>query len=153
MADAGDVVALSDAASLVGRDLGTSEWVRVDQALIDAFAKVTGDDQWIHVDVERANREQGGTVAHGFLVLSLMSAMAFRSPVRFAGVRRRVNYGFDRVRFTSFVHAGARVRLRQSVKSVEPRSGGVAITRHCVVEVEGMDKPALVAEWIGLLYP
>jgi acyl dehydratase len=149
----GEVVDLSDAASLVGRDFGRSEWVRVDQALIDAFAKVSGDDQWIHVDVDRAQREHGGTVAHGFLTLSLLSALALQSSIRISGVRRRVNYGFDKVRFTSFVPAGARVRLHQTIKSVEPKAGGTAITRHCEIEVEGQEKPALVADWIGVLYP
>lgn len=147
-----NVVKLIDAAGLVGQDLGVSDWIRIDQTLINAFAKVTGDDQWIHVDVERANRESGGTVAHGFLLLSLMATMNRQLPVQFADVRRRVNYGFDRVRFTSFVRAGARVRMRQSITAVEPKSGGTAITRRCIVEVEGTDKPALVADWIGILY-
>ena len=147
-----EVVELDDVATLVGRDLGTSDWIVIDQVMIDAFAQVTGDDQWIHVDVERATREQGGTVAHGFLLLSLLPVLTNRLPFRFAGVGRRVNYGFDRVRFTSFVRAGARVRLHQSISRVEPKAGGTAITRHCVVEVEGAEKPALVADWIGVLY-
>ena len=147
-----EVVEFDDVAKLIGRDLGTSDWIHIDQALIDAFAQVTGDDQWIHTDVERATREQGGTVAHGFLLLSLLAPLSSRVPFQFSGVGRRVNYGFDRVRFTSFVRAGARVRLHMSITQVEPKAGGTAITRHCVVEVEGAEKPALVADWIGVLY-
>ncbi len=136
----------------VGQEIGVSDWITVEQRDIDDFARVTRDDQWIHIDLERAMRERGGTVAHGFLTLSFLSYLARSMSFRIAGVTHGVNYGFDKLRFTSFVPCGARVRLRQTLKAVEPKAGGTALTRHCVMDIEGSGKPALVADWITLVY-
>ncbi|MBC6982708.1 MaoC family dehydratase [Caulobacter sp. 17J80-11] len=145
-------VRLEDVPALVGQELGVSDWFVIDQPRIDAFAEVTEDRQWIHVDVERANAEIGGTIAHGFLTLSMLSAMTYQI-LQVEGVSRGVNYGFDKVRFLSPVPAGARIRLREKLLAAEPKAGGLALTRECTVEIEGQTKPALIAEWIGVLYP
>lgn len=136
---------------LVGHELGVSDWFTVDQARIDRFAEVTEDHQWIHVDVDRAKKEIGGTIAHGFLTLSLMSAMTYQI-LQVKGVTRGVNYGFNKLRFTGMVPAGSRIRLREKLLSVEPKSGGLALTRECSVEIEGQERPALVAEWVAVIY-
>src|SRR5467141_4951099 len=127
-----------DLLKLVGRELGPSEWVTVDQAMIDKFADATGDHQWIHVDVERAKREMPGgkTIAHGYLTLSLVPRLA-QTIYRVKHRSRGLNYGSNRVRFTGQVQAGSRIRLRQKIKSVEPVEGGVRITSENTVEVEG----------------
>jgi acyl dehydratase len=137
----------------VGKPLGTSEWLTVDQKMIDAFADATGDHQWIHVDVERAKREmQGGkTIAHGFLTLSLLPRL-FRSILTVRGRSRTFNYGSNKVRFTAPVPAGARIRLRLALVSAEPVAGGMRIVFDNVVEIEGEAKPALVAETIQIAY-
>jgi acyl dehydratase len=145
------VVAIDELPALVGRRLEPSDWFTVDQDRIDRFADVTEDRQWIHVDVERATREIGSPIAHGFLTLSLLSAMTYQV-LRIEGASRGVNYGFDKIRFLKPVAAGARVRLHETVTSVESKAGGVAVTRDCTVEIEGEDKPALVATWVGVVY-
>jgi len=136
--------------SLVGTELGRSAWREIPQALIDDFAAVNGDDQWIHVDTVRAAQERGGTIAHAFLVLSLMSAMT-REIARYEGVKHGFNYGFDQLRFTSPVPSGARIRLIENLVSAEPRPTGLLIRRNCVVEVENQDRPAVVGDWLILL--
>jgi len=136
---------------LVGQEIGVSDWVLVDQDRIDRFAELCGDHQWIHVDVERAKREIGGTIAHGFLTMSLMSTMSARI-MRVKNVKRGINYGFNKLRFTGTVPAGSEIRMRMKLLSVEPKSGGLAVTRECTVEVKGMERPALIAEWVGLVY-
>jgi acyl dehydratase len=136
---------------LVGQELGVSDWHLISQERINQFAEVTEDHQWIHVDVDRATREIGGPIAHGFLTLSMLSAMTYQVAV-IEGVSRGLNYGFNKVRFLSPVPAGARVRLREKLTSVEEKAGGLALTRECTVEIEGQDKPALVAEWLGVVY-
>jgi len=137
----------------VGRELGPSEWMTVDQPMIDKFAAATGDHQWIHVDVERAKKEMPGgkTIAHGYLTLSLVPRMA-ATLTRVAKRSRGVNYGSNKVRFINPVPAGARIRLRQRIKNVEDIQGGVRVTSEMTVEIEGQDKPALVAELIGQQY-
>ena len=137
----------------VGRELGPSDWMTVDQAMIDKFAEATGDHQWIHVDVERARKEMpdGKTIAHGYLTLSLVPRMA-ATLMRVKKRSRGVNYGSNKVRFISPVQAGARVRLRQRIANVEEIPGGVRITSEMTVEIEGQSKPALVAETMGLSY-
>jgi acyl dehydratase len=137
----------------VGRELGPSEWMTVDQAMIDKFADATGDHQWIHVDVERAKREMPGgmTIAHGYLTLSLVPRLA-ATLMRVTKRSRGVNYGSNKVRFISPVPAGARIRLRQRIANVEQIQGGVRVTSEMTVEVEGQAKPALVAETIGVSY-
>jgi acyl dehydratase len=137
----------------VGRELGPSEWMTVDQAMIDKFADATGDHQWIHVDVERAKREMPGgrTIAHGYLTLSLVPRLA-ATLMRVKKRSRGVNYGSNKVRFINPVPAGARIRLRQRIANVEEIPGGVRTTSEMTVEVEGQPKPALVAETIGVSY-
>jgi acyl dehydratase len=137
----------------VGRELGPSDWMTVDQAMIDKFAEATGDHQWIHVDVERARKEMpdGKTIAHGYLTLSLVPRLA-ATLMRVKKRSRGVNYGSNKVRFISPVQAGARVRLRQRIANVEQIPGGVRITSEMTVEIEGQPKPALVAETMGLSY-
>ena len=138
----------------VGEDLGTSEWITIDQEMIDKFADATGDHQWIHVDVERAKRELpiGTTIAHGYLTLSLLPRLAQQiSQVK--NKSRGINYGSNKVRFTGMVPAGSRVRLRQKLKSVEDVKGnGVRIITESTIEIEGAERPALIAETIGLSY-
>lgn len=143
-----------DLANHVGQDLGPSDWMTVDQGMIDKFAEATGDHQWIHVDVERAKREMPGgkTIAHGYLTLSLVPRLA-STLVKVTQVSRGVNYGSNKVRFTSPVPAGARVRLHQRIVKVEPVEGnGVRVTSEVKMEVEGQERPALVAEIMGIRY-
>jgi acyl dehydratase len=143
----------ADLAAYVGKEIGISDWFTVDQAIIDKFAEATGDHQWIHVDVERAKREMpdGRTIAHGYLTLSLVPRLA-QTIYRVKRRSRGLNYGSNRVRFTGPVPAGARIRLRQRIKSVEPVEGGVRITSENTVEVEGADRPALIAETISMQF-
>lgn len=136
---------------LVGQEIGVSEWRTIDQPLIDRFAEATGDHQWIHVDVERARREMGGTIAHGLLTLSLLPVMA-AEVLQFEGVKSGLNYGFDRVRFTCPVASGSRVRLRVKLDGVEPIAGGLQVKYGCTVEIDGTERPALVAEWLTRVY-
>jgi acyl dehydratase len=145
---------LANAHELVGRDLGVSSWVALDQTTINAFAECTGDSQWIHVDVERAKRESpfGGTIAHGYLTLSLIAPATFELLVKPAGVKHAFNYGLDRVRFVAPVRAGARVRVRIKVLSVEDKGGGrLLVTTVNTVEIEGENKPALIAVALAML--
>jgi acyl dehydratase len=144
-------VEMSDLPGLVGQETGVSEWLEVTQERVNQFAEATGDHQWIHVDVERANREMGGPIAHGYLTLSLIPFLSQGlMPVK--GVTRGINYGSDKVRFTSMVRIGKRVRLRQKLLSVEPRSGGLQLKNQCTIEIEGEERPACVAETISMIY-
>jgi acyl dehydratase len=133
----------------VGKEVAVTDWLRVSQERIDHFAAASGDDQWIHVDRERAVRESpyGTTVAHGFLTLSLLSHL-LREAVEIQGARLGINYGLNRVRFTGPVPAGSRVRARFKLAAVEALDQGVQTTWNVTVEREGEDKPVLVAEWI-----
>ena len=143
-----------DLAQHVGKDLGPSDWITVDQPMIDKFAEATGDHQWIHVDVERAKREMPGgkTIAHGYLTLSLVPRLA-STLVKVSQVSRGVNYGSNKVRFTSTVPAGSRIRLHQKIVKVEPVEGnGMRVTSEVKMEVEGQERPALVAEIMGIRY-
>ena len=138
----------------VGRELGPSEWFTVEQAQIDRFADATGDHQWIHVDVARAAREMPGgkTIAHGFLTLALVPRLA-ATLLHVTRRTRGINYGSNKVRFTNAVPAGARIRLRQRLAEVvEVPGNGVRITSEMTVELEGQERPALVAEVIGVQY-
>ncbi len=140
--------------TLVGREVGASDWRLISQELIDKFADTTGDHQWIHVDVERAKQESpyGACIAHGFLTVSLLPDL-MREAIEVAGnYKMRVNYGFNRLRFTGGVPAGSRIRARFSLVSVKDVEGGVEIAWTVTVDVEGRDKPALVAEWLGRTY-
>src|SRR5476649_1398963 len=146
-----EAVNIADLPGLVGTEVGVSDWLEVSQARVNLFADATGDHQWIHVDVERATREIGGPIAHGYLTLSLIPFLsAGLLPVK--GVTRGINYGSDKVRFISMVRVGKRVRLRQSLIGVEPKAGGVQVRSRCTIEIEGEERPACVAETIGVLY-
>ena len=143
-----------DLKSHVGKVLGPSEWWTVDQAMIDKFAEATGDHPWIHVDVERARRDMPGgkTIAHGYLTLSLVPRMA-ATLSKVEKRRHGINYGSNKVRFITPVPAGSRIRLRQRIASVEEiANNGVRITSDMTVEIEGQDKPALIAETISAQY-
>lgn len=137
----------ADFAAYVGREIGCSDWLALDQPRIDGFAAITGDDHWIHVDVARAGQEMpdGKTLVHGFLTLSLIPCLQ-RSVFTVLQRGKGLNYGCNRVRFTSPVQVGSRVRLRQTVKACERLVDASRITFDCTVEVEGQARPALVAE-------
>lgn len=143
---------IADLPSLIGKEVGVSRWIHVDQARIDAFANTTEDRQYIHVDPERARETPlGGTIAHGFLTLSLASAMNFDAVEPLDGLVMGVNYGFDRLRFIAPVPAGSNIRGRFRLLAAEDKGGGRWLLRYEItVEIEGSDKPALVAEWLGL---
>ncbi len=137
---------------LVGRELGPSEWFVVDQARIDAFADVTEDHQFIHVDPERAaDGPYGTTIAHGFLTLALLTRLAAEFLIKPEGTTALINYGFDKVRFLAPVPSGARVRARATVLEAGLRKPGQALIKYAfTVEIEGGEMPALSAEWLAL---
>ena len=138
----------------VGRELGVSDWITVDQESIDKFADCTGDHQWIHVDVERSREESpyGTTIAHGFLTLSLLSQLQFEVGISPSDVTQMINFGLDRVRFISPVKSGARIRDRVVLMSAEEKGAGrVLVKTQNTVEIEGEVKPAMVAEALSLL--
>ena len=148
------IASLDDIRSRIGEEVGTSRWLTVDQARIDAFAEVTEDRQFIHVDPAAAAQTPfGGTIAHGFLTLSLLSRMASETTLIPDGTQMAVNYGLDRVRFLAPVRAGKRVRGRFTLDSVEEKAPGQVLMRHLVtVEIEGEERPALTAQWLGLIF-
>ena len=137
----------------VGEEVGVSPWVEITQERIDTFAKAIGDFQWIHVDAARAKSSPfGGTIAHGFLTLSLLSHLS-EATFSFSDRRMGINYGLNRVRFTSPVPVGSRVRARFTLLKFDKIEGnGVQITWSTTVDIEGKEKPALVAEWLGRHY-
>jgi acyl dehydratase len=146
--------ALATAPFFAGRELGTSDWVTVDQPRIDQFAICTGDHQWIHVDVERARREGpfGGPIAHGYLTLSLVAAMLMEIGVIPPDAATGLNYGLDKVRFLAPVKAGARVRARVTLISAQPQDGKRMLLKlDCKLEIEGEQKPAVIAEVLCML--
>lgn len=147
------LVTLTEIKSRVDSEVGVSSWVLVDQARIDAFADATEDRQFIHVDPESAAQTPfGGTIAHGFLSLSLLSRMGAEAMLVPEGAKMAVNYGLDRVRFLAPVRSGKRLRGRFTLDSVEEKAPGQVLLRHTViVEIEGEDKPALSAVWIALI--
>ena len=140
--------------AMLGREVGLSDWFTVTQERIDAFAEATEDRQWIHVDPERAARGPlGGTVAHGFLLLSLVPFFNFENDIFSGRFRMAVNYGLDRVRFPHSVRAGSRVRNRAVLKRIEKRGfRKVLVAVENTIEIEGVDKPAMVAEVLALIY-
>ena len=144
---------IRDLARRVGEEVAVSPWLLVDQARIDTFAKAIEDFQWIHVDPQRAAASPfKGTIAHGFLTLSLLSHLS-EMTFSFADRRMGINYGLNRVRFTSPVPVGSRVRARFTLLKFEPiENNGVQVTWNVVIEIEGAEKPALVAEWMGRHY-
>jgi acyl dehydratase len=145
--------ALADAQSKIGTEVGVSNWITVDQPMIDQFAKTTFDEQWIHVDPERAAAETpfGGAIAHGFLTLSLASRFAYDCFAMLPGQVMGVNYGMNKLRFLKPVVAGARLRGRFTLKDVTARSETDLLrTNTLTIEIEGEETPALIAEWLGL---
>ncbi len=142
----------SELSSLIGQEVGASRWIEIDQARIDAFAKITEDEQFIHVDPEAAKATPfGGTIAHGFLTLSLASAMSYDAVTPLEGVVMGVNYGFDKLRFLAPVPAGSKVRGRFKLLSADDKGGGRWLLKHeLTVEIDGSEKPALIAEWLGM---
>ncbi|MGZ8346693.1 MAG: MaoC family dehydratase [Allosphingosinicella sp.] len=148
------VASIDEIRKKVGSEIGVSDWILVDQAAIDTFADVTHDHQFIHVDpVAAANTPFGGTIAHGFLTLSLLSRMAADVLLRPETIRMAVNYGFGKVRFIAPVRSGRRVRGRFRLDRFEEKNPGQFQFVHQVtVEIEGEDKPALIADWIGIIF-
>jgi acyl dehydratase len=146
-------VKIRDLAGRVGQEVAVSPWIEITQERIDTFARAIEDFQWIHVDRERAGTSAfGGTIAHGFLTLSLLSHLSEQT-FSFADRRMGINYGLNRVRFTSPVPSGSRVRARFTLAAYEPLAeNGVQVTWKVVMEREGAEKPALVAEWLGRHY-
>jgi acyl dehydratase len=149
-------LAFASLGTRVGEEIGVSNWVVIDQARIDAFASCTGDHQWIHVDVERAKRESPfrGPVAHGYLLLAMVASLSMEVGVIPADAAAGLNYGVDKVRFLAPAPAGARVRLRVVVVGVEPKAdGSVVMKTKNTLEIEGSEKPALIAETLALIIP
>ena len=145
-------VTLAELKDLVGREVGLSRWFLIDQKRIDAFAESTEDWQFIHVDPQAAKATPfGETIAHGFLTLSMLSALAYDALPKVSGVAMGVNYGFDKVRFVAPVRAGRKIRGRFRLEALTQRSAREWQSRKAVtVEIEGEDKPALVADWLSL---
>ena len=148
------VASLDEIRSRIGAEVGVSDWLTIDQPRIDAFADATEDRQFIHVDPQAAGQTLfGGTVAHGFLSLSLLSRMGADAMLIPDGLRKGVNYGLDRVRFIAPVKSGKRIRGRFTLDSVEDKAPGQILVRHSVtVEIEDSAKPALTAQWLALLF-
>ncbi|WP_371494524.1 MaoC family dehydratase [Kitasatospora sp. NBC_00374] len=142
----------ADLVAAVGTEIGHSDWLTVDQHRIDLFAEATGDHQWIHTDAERAAAGPfGATVAHGFLTLSLLPVLSGQV-YRVDNIRMAVNYGLNKVRFISPVRVGSRVRARVALTAAEETAGGWQITSEVTIELDGVDKPACVAEAVARLY-
>ena len=148
------IASLEQIRSRVGTDVGTSDWITVDQARIQLFADATEDQQFIHIDPAAAAQTPfGGTISHGFLSLSLLSRMAADVMLKPETLTMAVNYGLDRVRFIAPVRSGKRVRGQFTLDSIEEKAPGQLLTRHTVtVEIEGESKPALTAQWLGLMF-
>jgi acyl dehydratase len=143
---------LDEVKAYVGKELGVSDWLEVTQAKIDAFAEVTGDDQWIHVDPERAKQSPfGGTIAHGYFTLSLAPRFSY-DMFSFEGFAFGINYGLNRVRFPAPMPVGEKVRMRAKLAAIEEIPGGAQITTELTFEREGGDKPVCVAESLSRVY-
>lgn len=149
-----DVPTLATLSQWVGKELGVSQWVTVDQARINAFAECTGDRQWIHVDVERAAKESpfGTTIAHGYLTYSMLAQFAFDIFIGPLGVSQALNYGGDKLRFLAPVKSGARIRDRMVLTALEDKGQGrLLVTTEHTVEIENEAKPALIASTLALI--
>ncbi|MFP2897643.1 MaoC family dehydratase [Corallococcus sp. 4LFB] len=148
-----EVERLDEMPSYVGRELGVSAWLDVDQDRIDLFARATGDDQWIHVDAERARRELDGgrTVAHGNFSLALIAPLSW-SIYSLKERARSVNAGYNKVRFIHPIHVGDRVRLRLALRATEWVAGGLRLVMGATIEIDGCARPAVVAEAISIAY-
>ena len=146
---------LGEIEASVGKEVGLSRWFTIDQALITAFGKLTQDEYFIHMDPVRAAKETpfGGSIAHGFLTLSMLSAMAYDALPEVEGRTMGMNYGFDKIRFLSPVPAGSKVRAHFVISAVEKKSPQQVVVRYAVsVEIEGKPKPALAAEWLTVAF-
>jgi acyl dehydratase len=148
-----EIASIAELKSLIGQEVAVSEWVEITQERVQLFADATGDHQWIHLDVERSRKESpyGGTVAHGFLTLSLLPMLMHRA-VAMPSFKMGVNYGLNKVRFPAPVPVGRRVRGRMTLMSVEDIPGGVQMIWQVTIECEGGDKPVCVAESITRRY-
>lgn len=148
-----DIASLAELKSLIGQEVALSDWVEISQERVNLFAEATGDRQWIHIDVERSRRESpfGGTIAHGFLTLSLLP-MLMESAIAFSAFKMGVNYGLNKVRFTAPVPVGSRIRARSTLLQVDDIEGGVQMTWLVTMERDGSDKPVCVAESVSRRY-
>ena len=149
-----EFVSVEKLKEMVGEDNGISEWITVDQDMINKFADATGDHQWIHVDIEKAKQGPfGGPVAHGFLTLSLIPVFSATAKYLPQGITMAVNYGLNKVRFINPVPAGARVRSKQVISKVEEKPGNrVLMTVTHTIEIEGQDRPACLAEMLSMFF-
>lgn len=147
-------MSLEEVKSHIGKEIGTSDWFQMDQDRISRFADVTEDHMFLHVDPEAAAATPfGGTIAHGLLTLSMMPVMAYQAVPGISGTKMGVNYGYNRIRFMAPVRSGRRIRGRFVVKSVEPKPGDrMEINHEVTIEIEGEDKPALVGEWLTMVW-
>jgi len=147
-------MSLDEIKTHVGQEIGVSDWFELDQQRIDAFADLTEDHMFLHVNPEAAKATPfGGTIAHGLLTLSMMPVMAYQAMPGVSGTKMGVNYGYNKVRFMAPVKSGKRIRGRFGVKAVEPQSGGrMQIVHDVTIEIEGEPKPALAAEWITMVW-
>ena len=146
------IVTIDELPALVGTEIGPSDWLTITQERINTFADATGDQQWIHVDPERAKDGPfGAPIAHGFLTLSLLIPL-WSSILDVEGVTTKVNYGLDRVRFTSPVPVGSRVRLTATLTKVDEVSGGVQLATSAIISIDGQDRPAVVADFLSRFY-
>ena len=139
---------------LVGKDNGTTDWILIDQAKINSFADVTGDHQWIHVDIEKAKQGPfGTTIAHGFLTLSLIPVFSYAGKYAIQGAKMSINYGLNKVRFINPVPVGSRVRSKMVITAIEEKKPGqILVTNTHTIEIEGQGKPACIAEALGMFF-
>ncbi|MCI5105288.1 MAG: MaoC family dehydratase [Pseudomonadales bacterium] len=146
------VVSPDQLADLINQEVGVSDWIEIDQARINQFAEATGDHQYIHVDPERAAQTPfGTTIAHGFLTMSLMVMMGYEASIKLENSVMGINYGFDKLRFINPVKVGSRIRGRFVLLSAEEKKPNHYLLKHEVtVEIEGEEKPALIAQWLGM---
>lgn len=144
---------LNDLEQYVGKEIGISNWITVTQEMINSFGTTTMDEQWIHMDAEKAasHSPYGKTIAHGFLVMSLLVPMSYET-LKMKDVKMGVNYGLNKLRFTNATKSGARIRGKSTLKEIKYFDKGAKYITSWTVEIEGEEKPALVAEWIGVAY-
>jgi acyl dehydratase len=148
------VIKYAELEQFAGQEIGHSEWVTIDQDRVNKFADATGDHQWIHVDVERAKRElpTKGTIAHGYLTVSLIPWLGAQI-MKVDGASRGINYGSNKVRFTNMVPVGSKVRAKLKIINIDAKPPGKQITSEYTIEIQGQDRPACIAETIGIVYP
>lgn len=147
----GQTVRAADLESRLG-EVFHSDWFEIDQSMVTAFADLTGDQEWIHVDVSRASAQRGGTIVHGFLTLSMLSLLA-RSVLTVTDYVAASAYGLDRVRYVAPLRTGTRIRLRMEIAAVEPRGDAKLLRRRCEIQGEDGERPVLVADWLTLITP